>query len=165
MGFKNQPAPKKKGTTEAKPIMGYIILKKPGEEPTLATISTKEVGYETLRQAVEGYIECMHVGDVPGGKSIDIWINEEGKLNGMKPNLQLPGDVVCGPILICLGTKGGKSIPFPDFISAMNIAQQTLKFHIEDPDSVEVPEPTITISTFDSFEDLKKQMEDDKNGK
>lgn len=43
-----------------------------------------EVGnsYNTLRDAVGGYIECVSINN-----EMDIWLNEEGKLNGLDLNI------------------------------------------------------------------------------
>lgn len=142
---------------KSKPIQGFVVIKHPGSKARILDVDTKEIGYKMLQKHVDGFIECIRANTLADGKSIDIWINEEGKLNGMKPNLLFPHDVVCGPILICLGTKDGRSVPFPDFVAAMNVMVQTMQFHIEDPDSVEVPEPKIEIKFGD---EAKKEIED-----
>lgn len=43
-----------------------------------------EIGdsYQLLRDAVEGYIECVHLSSL----GVDMWLNEEGKLIGLEPN-------------------------------------------------------------------------------
>jgi hypothetical protein len=43
-----------------------------------------EVGnsYNTIKEAVGGYIECVSINE-----EMDIWLNEEGKLIGLEPNL------------------------------------------------------------------------------
>ena len=43
-----------------------------------------EVGnsYNTIKTAVNGYIECVHLPSL----GVDMWLNEEGKLNGLPRN-------------------------------------------------------------------------------
>ena len=49
-----------------------------------AEIRTFTVGdsYELLRDAVDGYIECVHLPSL----GVDLWCNEEGKLTGLPQN-------------------------------------------------------------------------------
>lgn len=42
----------------------------------------KGSSYQMLRDAVDGYIECVAIQE-----GIDLWLNEEGKLIGLQPNL------------------------------------------------------------------------------
>ena len=70
---------------------------------------------QTLQDAVGGLIE--HV-DVPVGDALDMWINEEGKLNGLKLNdvatrlsgIWKWGDFVVGDVIVCAHTPEGDSV-------------------------------------------------------
>lgn len=44
---------------------------------------TNETAYQTLRDGVGGLIECVSLPNL----GIDMWVNDEGKLNGSEPNL------------------------------------------------------------------------------
>lgn len=44
---------------------------------------TEETSYDTIRNAVGGYIECICL---PSSKGIEMWVNEEGKLLNLDQN-------------------------------------------------------------------------------
>ncbi len=64
-----------------------------------AYITEIENTLESYQKRVNGYIECV---EMPNAEGIDIILNEEGKINGMQPNIYLPEyeDCVMGPIVI-----------------------------------------------------------------
>lgn len=72
-----------------------VIVKQPGQEPELKEIGSSLADYQA---EVKGYIESI---PLPGKDSIDIIINDLGKLNGMKKNIVLPeyGDILMGPVV------------------------------------------------------------------
>lgn len=57
-----------------------VIIPAEGE-PYIQEIKGKTVDYETLSQGVGGWIECVGL-DI----NLDLWVNEEGKLNGLPIN-------------------------------------------------------------------------------
>ena len=70
---------------------------------------TRETEYEVIRTAVGGYIEAVTLRDL----DLTLWVNEEGKLNGLAPNtfgtaLWVSNygltDLIVGDILITGGT-------------------------------------------------------------
>lgn len=74
------------------------------------------IAYDTLRDAVGGFIERVQFR-VPGVEPVlDCWVNEDGLLRGLEPNLLLvaltgyPGLLV-GNALICKGDAHGESLP------------------------------------------------------
>lgn len=73
-----------------------VIIKQPFARPCVTEI---ENSLESYQKIVEGRIECI---DMPNTNGIDIILNEEGKLNGMAPNIFLPeySDCIMGPIVI-----------------------------------------------------------------
>ena len=65
---------------------GYTITKKVMDDVFhLNEVNFEEVNsLEYLQEAVGGYIEVIRLEN-----DVCIWINEEGKINGMKPNTAL----------------------------------------------------------------------------
>lgn len=74
------------------------IIKRPDEEFGHMTNISKRL--ENLQNTVGGYIEC-----VSPDPRIVIICNEEGKLIGLEPNMKIPGDVLCGTIIVA-GVSG-----------------------------------------------------------
>ncbi len=52
---------------------------------------------EAKQKLVGGYIECTYLQNDP---DVVIICNEEGKINGMKPNRDIGHDIIFGPFLI-----------------------------------------------------------------
>ena len=72
------------------------IIKRPDEEyGHMTNISPR---LENLQKTVNGYIEAITLG------KITIIINEEGKLQGLPPNMPLGNDIIVGTIIVC-GTQ------------------------------------------------------------
>jgi hypothetical protein len=74
---------------EVKKIKGLIV--KPYELPEEIEI---ENTLEAKQKLVEGSIECVYYKDVI------LICNEEGKINGMRPNRDIGSDIIFGPFLI-----------------------------------------------------------------
>ena len=85
-----------------------VIIKKPGED---AFVTKIDKGLKAMQEIVGGPIELMH-GDVVGLPPIvDVWFNEEGKLEGLPPNLNLicegeRFDVLVGPAFFTTHNEG-----------------------------------------------------------
>ena len=63
----------------------------PADSNAVARVETKEWTLEELQAVVEGYIEPVYVREVltDAGKkavNVDLYVNEEGKLNGLPVN-------------------------------------------------------------------------------
>lgn len=92
-----------------------IILKQPGQAAHLAEV---EQGLEAMQIIVHGNIECLNGGIVGLPVNVDIWFNDEGKLQGLPSNLAFIADdeifdVGVGPIFFT-GTDGqGETISLP----------------------------------------------------
>jgi hypothetical protein len=56
-----------------------VIIKTTGERKVV--FFTNETSYKVLSEAVGGYIECVSLRE-----NLDLWVNEEGRLNGAEPN-------------------------------------------------------------------------------
>jgi hypothetical protein len=95
-----------------------------------------EVSYETLREAVGGYIERVSVmtpefpqEDAPPPTVIDLWVNEEGLLRGLPENPLVtalaqacgwPGDLLVGDCIITSGvSEDGETRPLDDLQMAV----------------------------------------------
>jgi len=61
-----------------------ILIKEPYKEPYIREIDNE---LDTLQEIVGGYIECV---EHPKAKGVDIYVNEEGKLDGLAGNFWLP---------------------------------------------------------------------------
>ena len=77
--------------------------------------------YDTIRNAVEGWIEVVGLGS----KNADLWLNEEGKLNGLPQNPTATAlfgeeygtgyDVIVGNVIITGGTDAeGETLGLTD---------------------------------------------------
>lgn len=68
---------------------------------------------KTLQGIVGGYIEIPYISEQLANKGIDIIINEEGKLEGLKPSFVVVGkggeviDVICGNVIFTSHDKKG----------------------------------------------------------
>lgn len=70
------------------------LIKAPGRDPATINIANT---LKALQEAVGGNIEVL-----PLKHGIVLICNEEGKLEGLTPNLWLrPYDIVCGTVLLC----------------------------------------------------------------
>ena len=67
-----------------------VITCRVGEKPKVEII---ENTLANLQKLVGGYIEVVYLDD------IIMIINEEGKLDGLKPNFLMPHDVIVGDVL------------------------------------------------------------------
>lgn len=87
-----------------------VVIKRLGEEAVIEEISK---GLETLREIVGGRIEMTSHPDFP--KGVNLVCNEEGKLEGLKPNIHWgTSDVINGNFLIMAHNASGNSISLTD---------------------------------------------------
>jgi hypothetical protein len=103
---------------EKKPMTVYqaIVFMQPRQKPV--TLFAPEINLELMNGLVMGYIErapCYGNLVELDKHRIDIWCNEEGKLMGMVPtiNVIVDGnviDIICGPIMLCSNDDDGHSI-------------------------------------------------------
>jgi len=82
-----------------------VIVKRPYEEYGHMTYVSNTL--ENLQKTVDGYIET-----VPLPCNVIAIVNEEGKIQGLKPNMRIPGDTLVGTIIIC-GTDGEEFADVP----------------------------------------------------
>lgn len=74
--------------------MERIIIKAPGEKPE--TVEYEQLQLKDMQEIVGGYIEVVNIGN-----NVVMVLNEEGKLEGLKPNIGIRGDVIVGTIFFC----------------------------------------------------------------
>ncbi len=70
------------------------LLVKPNKLPEEITFDNS---LEKKQELVEGYIEYAYSDEFP---DVAFICNEEGKINGMKPNRDIGHDIIFGPFLI-----------------------------------------------------------------
>ena len=80
-----------------------VLVKEPGKPAEVREI---ENTLEATQEIVEGFIEIVRLTE-----DVVLVVNEEGKINGMKPNFICCGDLIYGPAFFCgeyLGEDGGE---------------------------------------------------------
>lgn len=74
-----------------------VVVKEPGKK--IKKIAIKN-DLESLQELIGGYIEC-----VPLDEDITIICDEEGKLKGLQPNIDIEYDIICGTVVF-VGNDG-----------------------------------------------------------
>lgn len=97
-----------------------VIFKRPGED---AYVTSIRKGLKPMQALVEGSIELMHGGVVGLSPAIDVWFNEEGKLESLAPNLNLVCegerfDVLVGPAFFTTHNGKGDTCELPQELHA-----------------------------------------------
>lgn len=88
-----------------------IVVVKPGQPAEIRDI---EGSLESMQKVVGGYIECLN----PWGNNICLICNEEGKIQGLKPNRSITykngaRDIIAGTFFFCR-SKGEEFAGFSD---------------------------------------------------
>lgn len=76
-----------------------ILKIEEGKAPFVKEIANK---LEDCQAEVGGLIDCVCFED--GCLAV---VNDEGKINGMKPNRRNGNDIICGPFFICGSNREG----------------------------------------------------------
>jgi hypothetical protein len=92
-----------------------IIVKRVGQEPTVE--SRDEITLEVMKEIVGGHIELLRL---PHG--IDLWLNEEGKLIDLEPNIVLGQEIVVGDIFLSGSTPDGYTIGLTEIQEKVGLA-------------------------------------------
>lgn len=89
-------------TTKCQEMDGLrCIYLTPGNKPLDIKLKVDE--YETLKDAVQGFVEITY----PFDDTVAVVGNEEAKLEGMKGNFRIGSSIYAGPVLI-VGDNGGE---------------------------------------------------------
>ena len=89
-------------TTKRQEMDGLrCIYLTPGNKPLDLKLKVDE--YETLKDAVQGFVEITY----PFDDTVAVVGNEEAKLEGMKGNFRIGSSIYAGPVLI-VGDNGGE---------------------------------------------------------
>lgn len=98
--------------------MGFItaVVIKPMQKAEIKQISND---LETLQALVEGYIETVNLG-----AGIYVVLNEEGKLEGLAPNLVIGNDILVGNVIFTASNGEG------DFVDLQEHQLETLRKHL-----------------------------------
>ena len=83
--------------------MHEILIKRVGQEPVVE--SREEITLEVMKEIVGGHIELLKL---PGG--VDLWLNEEGLLIGLEPNLLVNGHLIVGDVFFSGSTPDGDTV-------------------------------------------------------
>ncbi|MGL4789891.1 MAG: DUF3846 domain-containing protein [Anaerotignaceae bacterium] len=115
-----------------------ILKVEVGEPPQIKEI---ENSLQALQKEVEGLIACVYIED--GAVAV---VNDEGKINGMKPNRRMGADIICGPFFIC-GDEGEdfSSLTEEQISKFSNEFGEIEQFTGKEPEL----EPHITVISFD----------------
>lgn len=81
-----------------------VVVKEPLKNAVVAEI---ENTLEAKQALVGGYIEYIPFGETG---SFDLYLNEEGKLEGLTSNLLFPADVIVGTIFVSKSDDEGEDI-------------------------------------------------------
>lgn len=116
--------------------MHTIVVKEPGKPAEIRTV--EKLDYETIKTLVEGWIELVRV-PVPDGTTLDMYLNEEGKLMGLPHNFYFPPEVgtlpldnAVGTVFLCSATEEGENVGLTDEQVQMAVEW----FNNVDPDNV-----------------------------
>ena len=113
-----------------KESMIRVLKVAPGEKPEIVTLENE---LSSLQRAVSigtdyvGLIEIIQVS-----KEVCILCNEEGKLNGLKPNRRIGNDILCGVFYLTGQTKDGDLASLPESAMQMCMKRFAEPEHIED---------------------------------
>lgn len=95
-----------------------VLTKKPGMVNRL-TETNMEKGLANMQALVSppsddvgrSFVECVHIPEL-AEHGIDLWVNEEGKFNGCRPNFQIFNgqDTVMGPVFFASTDGEGETV-------------------------------------------------------
>lgn len=71
-----------------------VVVAMPGEMPKVQEI---DGSLESMQALVGGYVELVHVRELPG---LDVYVNEDGRSKKLAPNRIVGGHRIVGPILV-----------------------------------------------------------------
>lgn len=120
-----------------------VLIKEPYKEPYVKEI---ENTLKAKQEIVDGYIECV---SLPKIKGVDVFVNEEGKLQNLEGNFWLPhyDDCVVGTcFMVGYDNRNGDS---------KSLTDKQIKFCKEYIKNFEIP---IGLDLYEDFNILKPYM-------
>lgn len=109
-----------------------IRVAKVNVDTNFLEVDTKFVhSLENMQKAVGGHLEAM-VLHSHEGRDVVLWLNEEGKLNGLKPNIGLYAnnqlvDIIVGDVLITSSDIEGETTSLND--AELEFIKHKIKFN------------------------------------
>lgn len=94
------------------------IIKKPGENATIRNIKND---LDTFQKIVCGDIEVINFIE-----ETILFCNEEGKIHNLKPNIEMPYDVIVGNLIVVGCDNAGNELVFSDLTKDQ--IEQALKY-------------------------------------
>lgn len=94
------------------------IIKKPGEWAQVREIENTAKAFQGI---IGGYLESVYLGE-----NIHMYMDEEGKLKGLRPNLLISSggdiDIICGTVIIVRADLEGEEVDLSlsDIVAAKN---------------------------------------------
>ena len=76
-----------------------VAIKRAGEDLEFISIENE---LEEFQELVEGYIEVVSIAN-----TLDMIINDEGKIKDLEPNMVIAGDLICGDIIFANSNDEG----------------------------------------------------------
>jgi len=91
--------------SENKEAMSLVIIRNPEEPPYPWFIPDDEIS--VLQEIVGGLFQVMPGNPIGLPANVDLWCNEEGKISGMKMNINIDFDVIVGPAVFRAANEDG----------------------------------------------------------
>jgi hypothetical protein len=82
-----------------------VVIARAGCQPIVTEI---ESSLSAMQKVVGGYLDCVRVG------GLDLWVNDEGLLEGLPFNRMIEGVALVGPILVAGSNEEGDTIGLTD---------------------------------------------------
>ena len=81
-----------------------VFVKNPGQPGAFEAKPEGMGTLEFLQAKVGGYV------DMVGHQGLDFWVNDEGLLMEMQPNIWLHGQIIVGPIVVAASNGEGETV-------------------------------------------------------
>lgn len=99
-----------------------VVVKEVGKTPEVRYIDNS---IKAMQKIVGGYIQVVPHWPGSVSKKVTMMCNEEGKLRGLEPNFDIPGDRIVGNILITRTDDEGETVS----LTESDIARIELGYH------------------------------------
>lgn len=82
--------------------MALVVTKLPGQAAEVQDV--EDLSLRFLQSCVGGSIELVRLS-----REWAMWVNEEGLLKGLEPNMLMPTQIIVGPVVVT-SLSGGKTV-------------------------------------------------------